>query len=451
MTSRQHGFIARRTGFSVESDVPLPQGGYVQGGQWSRERAVRVLSSLAVVLLLGAFVASGLIPDRAQGQDITEQRESTQQRLEALKDQIEADEQRLREAAEAEKATMGRLGQIKREIALREELVSTYQTRMEQLRAERSTLRDTLDRLERRLNDLRSEYREHAVHAYKYGRLHDVALILASESVNQMLVRIRYLRRFAGQRRAQQAEIRSAAEQFAERRAELEQSQRRTEQLLAEARSERENLSRLQSDRQRVVADLRSRRSELRQEIEEKERAAREMEERIRELVARAEARDRRTGISAGTSAPARAAEYARLSATFQQNRGSLPWPASGAVTERFGNRVDPVHGTKTYHPGILIATNPEESVRAVFEGTVTGIDFVPGYGTYLVIRHGDFLSVYSNFSSLFVTQGDTVTTGEVIGRSGTSSEPRGAGLFFAVFDKKKNTSVNPIGWLASR
>jgi septal ring factor EnvC (AmiA/AmiB activator) len=58
---------------------------------------------------------------------------------------------------------------------------------------------------------------------------------------------------------------------------------------------------------------------------------------------------------------------------------------------------------------------------------------------------------VYSNFSSLFVSQGDNVTTGEVIGRSGTSSEPRGAGLFFAVFDKKKNTSVDPIGWLASR
>lgn len=404
-----------------------------------------------VLLLLAVLAITGLASQPVLGQDLTEQRQSTQQRLEALQDQIESDQQRLREAAEAERATTDRLGQIKREIALREELVSTYQTRMQQLRIERGTLRDTLDRLERRLDNLREEYRDHAVHAYKYGRLHDVALIMASKSVNQMLVRIRYLRRFAGQRRAQQAEIRAAADQFAERRAELERSQERTQQLLAEARAEQENLSRLQSDRQSVVADLRSRRSELRQEIEEKERAAREMEERIRELVARAETRDRRSRVSGGASAPARAAEYARLSATFQQNRGSLPWPAEGAVTEGFGNRVDPVHGTETYHPGILIATNPEESVRAVFEGTVTGIDFVPGYGTYLVIRHGDFLSVYSNFSSLFVSQGDDVTTGEVIGRSGTSSEPRGAGLFFAVFDKKQNTSVDPIGWLANR
>jgi murein DD-endopeptidase MepM/ murein hydrolase activator NlpD len=120
-------------------------------------------------------------------------------------------------------------------------------------------------------------------------------------------------------------------------------------------------------------------------------------------------------------------------------------------VTEGFGNRVDPVHGTETYHPGILIATNPEQSVRAVFEGVVTGIDFVPGYGTYLVIRHGDYLSVYSNFSTLFVSQGDRVDTGEVIGHAGTANEPRGAGLFFAVFDKNKNTSVDPMRWLGGR
>ncbi|WP_245846016.1 murein hydrolase activator EnvC family protein [Longibacter salinarum] len=388
---------------------------------------------------------------RANGQNIADERKNTQQRLEALKGQIESDEKRLQETTREEQATVDRLEQIRREIALREELVSTYEQRMGQLRQERSDLRDTLDVLEGQLDELRNEYRAHAVHAYKYGRLHDVALILASKSVSQMLVRVRYLRRFAEQRRAQQSAIQSAAQQFNERQRELDASQRKTERLLAEARQERQNLSQLQKDRRQVVAELRNQRSELREEIDRKERAARELEQQIRELVARAEARERRDRVSGATSAPARAADYARLSATFQQNRGSLPWPTDGAVTEGFGNRVDPVHGTETYHPGILIATNPEESVRAVFEGVVTGIDFVPGYGTYLVIRHGDYLSVYSNFSTLFVAQGDRVDTGEVIGRSGTSNEPRGAGLFFAVFDKKKNQSVDPVGWLGNR
>jgi septal ring factor EnvC (AmiA/AmiB activator) len=145
------------------------------------------------------------------------------------------------------------------------------------------------------------------------------------------------------------------------------------------------------------------------------------------------------------------AALSANLSASFEQNKGELPWPAKGAITEGFGNRVDPVHGTKTYHPGILIATNPEEQVRAVFRGTVSGVDFVPGYGTYLVLRHGDYMSVYSNFSTLYVAQGDTVESGEVIGLSGTDDQPRGAGVFFAVFDRSKSTSVDPTTWLTAR
>ena len=99
----------------------------------------------------------------------------------------------------------------------------------------------------------------------------------------------------------------------------------------------------------------------------------------------------------------------------------------------------------------ILIATNPEEQVRAVFRGTVSGIDFVPGYGTYLVLRHGEYLSVYSNFSSLYVSQGEQVEAGEVLGLAGTEDEPRGAGVFFAVFDRSKSTSVDPTQWLSAR
>ena len=389
-------------------------------------------------------------PARAQD-DLRQQRAETQSRLESLKDQIQRDQTRLQEAAEKEQASRDRLNQIKREIALREELVSTYETRMRQLRQERGTLRDTLDVLEGRLDELRREYRVHAEHAYKYGRLHDLALILAANSINQMLVRIRYLHRFADQRRSQRSQIQNAAERLVARRNELEASEKRTEQLLAEARTERQNLQRLQSDRRSVVAELRTQRSELKEEIRRKEEAARELETRVRELIAKVEARERRNAGSSESSAPARAAAYARLSASFQSNQGSLPWPADGAVTEKFGNRVDPVHGTTTYHPGILIATNHGAAVRAVFSGTVTGIDFVPGYGTYLVVRHGDYLSVYSNFSSLTVSTGESVSTGQPLGRAGTDDEPRGSGIFFAVFDKTKNESVDPIAWLDDR
>jgi len=399
------------------------------------------------VLFVGLFVCTVLTAP-VRGQDLQSQREATEQRLSNLKEQIERDQGRLQEAAEAEKATKKKLETLQREIALREELVSTYQTRLQQVERERNRLRDTLETLQHRLDELEREYQARVVHAYKYNRIPDLALILASRSINQMLVRIRYLQRFAQQRQDQRTDVQAAADRVRESREKLEQKREKTEDLLAEARTERENLRALKADRQQVIDELRTRRSELKAAIQEKEAQARELEEQIREIVAKV---NRRNANESEAERAERAAMAANLSASFEQNKGQLPWPAEGAITEGFGNHVDPVHGTTTYHPGILIATNPEENVRAVFEGTVSGIDFVPGYGTYLVVRHGEYLSVYSNFSSLYVSQGERVTAGQVLGLAGTNEEPRGAGVFFAVFDRSQSTSVDPMAWLSER
>jgi len=404
-----------------------------------RAGGAALLALCLVVLLAG--------PARAQ-EELEARRASTEQRLQNLKQQIQQSRNRLEKTEKAEETTQEKLETLEREIALREELVSTYQRRLSQLEAERVQLRDTLQTFEARLDALREEYRSRVVHAYKYNRIPDLALILASRSINQMLVRIRYLQRFAQQRQAQRSDVQQAARRIRRSRQELAQKQAQTEELLSEARIERENLRALKSDRQEVIETLRARRSELEQEIDQKRAQARQLEEQIRQIAAKID----RGGEQQNEAQQAeRAALSASLSASFEENKGHLPWPATGAITERFGSRVDPVHGTETYHPGILIATNPEEQVRAVFRGTVSGIDFVPGYGTYLVLRHGEYLSVYSNFSSLYVSQGEQVEAGEVLGLAGTEDEPRGAGVFFAVFDRSKSTSVDPTQWLSAR
>ncbi|WP_105011109.1 peptidoglycan DD-metalloendopeptidase family protein [Salinibacter sp. 10B] len=413
---------------------------------WSSDRSSAPRSGLRWGLLFVAWMLLTL-PVQAQ-EDLQARRASTEDRLQNLKQQIQQDQSRLQETTKAEEATQEKLESLQREIALREELVSTYQQRLDELEQERTTLRNKLRDLQDRLDDLQQEYRKRVVHAYKYNRIPDLALILASRSINQMLVRIRYLQRFAQQRQAQRSDVKQAAAQVRASRKKLKQKQAQTEELLANARLERENLEALKADRQQVISQLRSRRSELEEQIQQKQAQARQIEEQIRQIVAKVE---RRQEQKPEAQQAEQAALSANLSASFKQNKGELPWPAKGAITEGFGNRVDPVHGTETYHPGILIATNPEEQVRSVFKGTVSGVDFVPGYGTYLVVRHGEYLSVYSNFSTLYVEQGDDVAAGEVIGLAGTDEQPRGAGVFFAVFDRGQSTSVDPTAWLTAR
>lgn len=405
---------------------------------------------LGGVMVLVWMLTVPSLPAHAQQneEDLRAQRASTEQRLQQLEKQIQREKNRLQQTREQQQTTQKKLTSLRREIALREELVSTYQTRLNQLERERRHLRDTLSTLQTRLNTLREEYQRRLVHAYKYGRLHDLALLLASQSINQMLIRARYLRRFAADRRAQRGAIRTATQELRQSRERLAKKRAETRELLIDARTERENLRALERDRRQVIQELRSRESKIKKQLEQKRQQAKQLEQRIQELIARAQRND--TGESP-ESQPGRSAAFANLSASFRKNRGQLPWPTDGVVTVEFGNQVDPTYQTSTYHPGIRIATNPANQVHAVFDGTVAGINFVAGYGTYVVIRHGDYLSVYSNFSSLAITEGEQVNAGQLIGRSGTEDEPLGASLFFGVVNRSSSDFVDPIGWLSAR
>src|SRR5690606_18465716 len=120
--------------------------------------------------------------------------------------------------------------------------------------------------------------------------------------------------------------------------------------------------------RQRVLADLQRQGNTISQSLERKQAAASELESRIRELTAAASTR-RRIREAAD---PAAAAEYAAISGSFEDNRGRLPWPARGVVSESFGTAVDPTYGTITPYPGIMIAILAFAVVRAIIEEQFT-------------------------------------------------------------------------------
>ena len=394
-------------------------------------------SSLLILVGIGLLLPCLALPAWAQDAGNPA---ATEERLESLRDQIERDRERLREVEAEEEATLERLDNLRREIALREELAATYEQRLAELRAERDSLQTELARLNDEMEQLREQYQERATHAYKYGRENSLALILSAESINEMLVRAQYLTRFAEQRREMLNDLESTMENIESNRSDLRASEEETEELLQEAEREQARLERLRQEEQQTIAELRSRQEEIQTELEEKQAAAAELEQRLRDMMAD-------QGEEA-TASPESAFDQAELSASFEDNRGRLPWPVDGVVTEPYGDRTDPVHGTQTRHPGILIATNPQEEVRAVFDGTVIDVDFIPGYGTYLVVRHGDYMSAYSNFSDLYVTNGQDVQAGQVLGAAGTEAEPRGAGVFFAVFDRTENDAIDPMQWL---
>ncbi|ACY48854.1 murein hydrolase activator EnvC family protein [Rhodothermus marinus] len=392
----------------------------------------RLLLCLLLMMSAGTALAQ---------QDRTE----IERRLQALREQIRQEEARLAETAEAEQATLQTLESIERQIAIRRELIRSYRERLEELARTIDSLQQAARALSQEIEKLKAQYRRRALHAYKYGRMHELALLLSAQSINQMLIRARYLSRFARQRQAKLEAIQQATAALEARRQELLAARQETEQLLQEAEAERQRLARLERERRRVIEALRAQRVSLEQSLAQKRQAARELESRIQALLAAERERQR----AREAADPSAAVAFAELTGSFEQNRGRLPWPAEGAVVEPFGEVVNPVYGTRTPNPGILIATAPQAEVRAVFDGRVIAIDAMPEYGTYILIQHGEYQTFYSNLSLVYVSIGQEVRAGQVIGRAGTDAEPKRAGVFFSLF--RGGQVLNPMPWLRPR
>ncbi len=402
-----------------------------------KRMGVQISKVILGSLLLGLLLTT---PSWAQA---SEDRASTEQRLRELRQQIAQGEQQLSETLQAEQASLQTLKSLDRELAIRKELTSNYQTRLRELADESDSLRTSLDQLEVDLAVLKQQYRRRAIHAYKYGRLHDLALILSANSINQMLVRVRYLNRFADQRRKKLDDFQEAVTALEDRRTKMVETRVQTQLLLQEAQKEQQNMQRLQQNRQGVIRQLQNQRTVIAEELDKNREAASAFEGRIRDLIASATARRR------ANATPQSEVDFAGLSGSFMNNKGRLPWPASGVVVEPYGEIVNPVHGTTTPNPGVLIATKPQAEVRSVFDGSVLSVSVIPEFGTYIAITHGEYQSVYSNFSMVYVAEGTAVTAGQIIGRAGTDAEPKQAGIFFALF--KDGVPFNPMSWLRSR
>ncbi|WP_238531562.1 murein hydrolase activator EnvC family protein [Nitritalea halalkaliphila] len=142
--------------------------------------------------------------------------------------------------------------------------------------------------------------------------------------------------------------------------------------------------------------------------------------------------------------------EVAALSASFAGNRGKLPWPvASGFISQKFGSTPHPtLKGYTIDNDGIDIQTTANADVRAVFDGVVMKVATVPGYGGTVLIKHGEYFTMYSRLKTITVKSGQTVKARDVIGKVATNKD----GISEVHFETWKGlTPMNPASWLAGK
>lgn len=399
-----------------------------------------------------------------------------QQRKEALAD-IEETNKLLQETAQTAKTSLNRLNLLSKQILSRKKVISLLNQELDEIEKDILNIQGQLRTLKRELGDKQTNYGKSMRGLYKRHSSQDKLLfILSAESFSQSMRRMRYLREYADWQKRQANDIVEKQAEISRKQAEMEKTRAEKRALLGTRQEESKKLESEEASQKEEVQLLNKRQKDLKADLQKKRRQAealnRQIEKQIAEEIARAEAeakaareqaaakgkpvpesknepiREERVADTKGGYAMTKAEK--QLSDNFANNRGRLPYPVAGrhTIVATFGEQQhQELKYVRTSNSGIDIQTSPGADARAVFNGEVTRVFVVPGYNNSVIVRHGNYLTVYSNLSQVYVKAGDRVSTRQAIGRIYSDPEDGNSTILHFQLWKEK-TKLNPQPWL---
>lgn len=403
----------------------------------------------------------------AFGQRSERVRQLENERKKAL-EEIEMTNQLLKETSTSAKNSLNRLNLLSQQILSRKKVISLLGQEVSAINTQIAEKGKEIERLENELDDRKKNYGKSVQNMYRRkGSLDKLLFILSAEDFAQSYRRMRYLKEYADWQKMQASAIVEQQEKIEGEKASLQKTVSEKQTLLANREQENQKLQIEEKNQKDEVNALNKKKKDLQAQLRKKRQQAealnRQIEKQIAEEIAKAEAEERarrkkqgnQTSVSEERVAESKGGyamtkEERQLSGSFASNKGRLPYPVTGryTVVATFGEQQhQDLKYVRTNNSGIDIQTTPGADARAVFNGEVTRVFVVPGYNNSIIVRHGNYLTVYSNLSQVYVKAGDKVTTKQSLGKIFVDTEDGNATiLHFQIW--KEKVKLNPSHWL---
>lgn len=372
------------------------------------------MNKVLLVLLMCVLVVPAL------GQS----KEDLQKKRDELNKQIQVTSQLISETEESQRTTQSQLKLTNSKIQLRKDLISTITQEIRQLDNAIAENEDRIQELQDDIERLKEEYGEMIYRAYVNRNTYDKLLfIFSSEDFFQALKRTRYINQYSKYRERQAELIRQSTEDLRQKQEDLKAQKEEKIELLADEKEEQQELSSDLQQQQSMLNELQSESRKLKKQLNKQEQERNKLNKEIQRIIEAEIAAAKKDNAGTFSLTP----EAAALSASFENNKGKLPWPVErGVITGSFGKHNHPVlPGIVIENNGIDITTSKGSTVRSVFEGTVTSVFTIPGAGKNVIISHGAYRTVYTNMGEVFVTTGEKVSTKQPLGVLQTDDEER--------------------------
>jgi len=396
---------------------------------------------LCKVISLTLFVC---VFSNAFGQSLDELR----RRKEKTASEIEYINTLLKETNNNAKASLNRLSVLERQIKLQDILINNITGEIGYLDSSIHQNLKRIDSLNFSLRSVKNRYAAMIRYAKRNQNNNNQLLFLLSASdFNQAYKRFTYLRQYADYRRKQAEKIREFKSSISQQLLEFNKRKDEKQLLLTSKVSQTKVIEQRKRQQKEVYSELQQKGKELNKKLDSQRKAELRLQQEIERVISdEAKKASRKSAKEKGFVLTT---EEKVLSGDFSKNRGKFPWPVQrGLITDHFGEHP---HSVLKYvvvrNAGVDITTQANAKARAIFKGEVTKVVAIPGGNIAVIIRHGNYLTVYSNLSEVFVKAGQQVEGKDEIGNIFTdSNDDNKTVLKFQLW--RENTKLDPEEWL---
>lgn len=371
---------------------------------------------------------------------------SLQQQKENAAKEIELTNRLLSQVQQKEKASLNSLQLINNNINQRNTLISNLNAEIKLYEEFIQNNNLVVEMLTDDLKKMKIEYARLIRVTYLSKRAgNNLLFLLSAENFNQAYRRMLYMRRYTSFRNNQAATMKTLQSLLNEKAENLEKLKATRQQLLSDTRSETQKLAQEKSRQNQEIQKLKRQQQDLRKKLQQQRLVEQQLEREIQRIIEEEARKNREAGEPAYALTP----EQMLVGENFEQNKLRLPWPVErGVITERFGIHRHPVlEKVQVRNNGINIATEPGSKVRAVFNGEVSRVFGITGGNSAVIIRHGNFLTVYSNLLEVTVKKGEKVSARQNIGTVYTDFDDGNKSILkFQIW--RENQKLNPEEWI---
>ena len=425
------------------------------------------MKKLPIILALLLLIVTPAFAQKTKGKS----KQQLQTEINSLQKEISTANQLLKKTTKDKEMTLNEVTVLEKKIKQREKLITAYNEQIAVLDEEINKGQSNIKSLNSDLNKLQKEYAQMIVFANKNRNNYDrLGFIFASKDFNQAFRRLRYIREFSDARKVKMDQISSTQKKIS---SEVEASQQARELQTAMLKDEKNQQAALKTEKEdlnKQVANLKKKEGSIQQDIKNKQQQAQKLQKAIDDIIAeeirkaneeaeRKRREEEKKNAEKGkttTTAPATKEKgmaltpaEKTLSTNFVNNKGKLPWPVErGVISSSYGKHASVVSSKVTVtNNGIDIATTEGSKARAVFDGEVASVTKLTGSNTVVIIRHGEYFTVYSNLENVTVKRGDKVKTKQNIATVHTNKTEGKTELHFELL--KVQSRQDPAIWLS--